>query len=247
MVVYLLIMKVQVLSLDNHYAIRIMYTAARTCYSKESPIKIFYESASKPVEDMQKVIAKALDAGHLSIAEHYQFNILIEGVSRALSHQLVRHRHCTFSQQSQRYCKLDNHNCFDYVEPQSIAKNIILRDKFRQEMYSLSELYNILIENGIEPEDARSILPNACTTNLVLTCNLHELMHICNERLCTCAQLEIRKLFNEIANQAIKDIPFMKTYFVPKCEKLGYCNESEKRSCKRKQLKENIIYKSQEI
>lgn len=233
-------MKVQVISLDSHYATRIMYTAARTCYSKESPIKIFYDSASKTREEMLKVIYKALDAGHLSIAEHYQFNILIEGVSRALTHQLVRHRHCTFSQQSQRYCKLDNHNCFNYVEPQSITKNIILRDKFRQEMYSLSELYNILIENGIEPEDARSILPNACTTNLVLTCNLHELMHICNERLCTCAQAEIRRLFNDIKNQVIKDISWTGKYLVPKCEKLGYCNENAKRTCGRKALKKII-------
>ena len=229
-------MKVQVLSLDSHYAIRIMYTAARTCYSKESPIKIFYDSATKPVEDMQKVIAKALDAGHLSIAEHYQFNMLIEGVSRALTHQLVRHRHCTFSQQSQRYCKADKES-FNYVVPDNIANIPLLKNNFEVAMYSLSELYNILIENGIQPEDARSVLPNACCTNIVLTCNLRELMHICNERLCTCAQLEIRKLFNEITNQAIKDIPFLKKYLVPKCEKLGYCNESEKRSCGRKSRK----------
>ena len=113
-------MRAQVLSIDNHYAYRIMYTAARTCYSKDSPIDIFYNSASKDVSDMEKVICKALDAGHLSIAEHYQFNILIEGVSRALTHQLVRHRHCTFSQQSQRYCKLDKG--FDYLIPESISR-----------------------------------------------------------------------------------------------------------------------------
>lgn len=229
-------MKVQVLSLDSHYAIRIMYTAARTCYSNQSPIKIFYDSASKFIEDMQKVIGKALDAGHLSIAEHYQFNILIEGVSRALTHQLVRHRHCTFSQQSQRYCKTDKEG-FDYVVPDNIANIPLLKNNFEVAMYSLSEFYNILIENGIQPEDARSVLPNACCTNIVLTCNLRELMHICNERLCTCAQLEIRRLFNEIAKQAIKDIPFMKKYLVPKCEKLGYCNELPNRSCGRKSAK----------
>ena len=121
-------MKVQVISLDSQYAVRIMYTSARTCYSKESPIKIFYDSASKTQEDMLKVIYKALDAGHLSIAEHYQFNILIEGVSRALTHQLVRHRHCTFSQQSQRYCKTENG--FDYVIPDSVKNNSDLKDGF---------------------------------------------------------------------------------------------------------------------
>lgn len=233
-------MKVQVISLDSQYATRIMYTAARTCYSKESPIKIFYDSASKTQEDMLKVIYKALDAGHLSIAEHYQFNILIEGVSRALTHQLVRHRHCTFSQQSQRYCKA-NKEGFDYVIPDNVANIPVLKNNFEVAMYSLSELYNILTENGIQPEDARAVLPNACATNLVLTCNLHELMHICNERLCTCAQIEIRKLFNEIVNQAVKDMPFIKKYLVPKCEKLGYCNEISNRSCGRKPIKKIMI------
>lgn len=232
-------MKVQVISLDSHYATRIMYTAARTCYSKESPIKIFYDSVSKTREEMLKVIYKALDAGHLSIAEHYQFNILIEGVSRALTHQLVRHRHCTFSQQSQRYCKADKEG-FEYVIPDDIANIPVLKSNFEVAMYSLSELYNILTENGIKPEDARSVLPNACCTNIVLTCNLRELMHICNERLCTCAQAEIRRLFNDIKNQVIKDISWTDKYLVPKCEKLGYCNENAKRTCGRKALKKII-------
>lgn len=232
-------MKVQVISLDSHYATRIMYTAARTCYSKESPIKIFYDSASKTQEEMLKVIYKALDSGHLSIAEHYQFNILIEGVSRALTHQLVRHRHCTFSQQSQRYCKADKEG-FEYVIPDDIANIPVLKNNFEVAMYSLSELYNILTENGINPEDARSVLPNACCTNIVLTCNLSELMHICNERLCTCAQAEIRRLFNDIKNQVIKDISWTDKYLVPKCEKLGYCNENAKRTCGRKALKKII-------
>lgn len=232
-------MKVQVISLDSHYATRIMYTAARTCYSKESPIKIFYDSASKTREEMLKVIYKALDAGHLSIAEHYQFNILIEGVSRALTHQLVRHRHCTFSQQSQRYCKADKEG-FEYVIPDDIANIPVLKNNFEVAMYSLSELYNILTENGINSEDARAVLPNACSTNLVLTCNLRELMHICNERLCTCAQAEIRRLFNDIKNQVIKDISWTGKYLVPKCEKLGYCNENAKRTCGRKALKKII-------
>lgn len=229
-------MRVQVLSLDSHYALRIMYTAARTCYSKQSPIDIFYHSASKPIEEMEKVICKVLDAGHLSIAEHYNFNILIEGVSRALTHQLVRHRHCTFSQQSQRYCKADKGG-FDYVIPDNIANIPVLKNNFEVAMYSLSELYNILTENGIQPEDARAILPNACSTNIVVTCNLRELMHICNERLCTCAQLEIRKLVNETARQVIKDLPMSKKYLVPKCEVVGYCNELAGRNCGRKPLK----------
>lgn len=231
-------MKVQVLSIDSQYADRIMYTAARTCYSKLSPIDIFYESISKSMQDMEKVILKALDAGHLSISEHYSFNILIEGVSRALTHQLVRHRHCTYSQQSQRYCKLADG--FDYVIPDSIEANDELKDGFKMAMATLSDLYDVLIENGIKSEDARALLPNACSSNIVVTCNLRELMHICNERLCTCAQIEIRKLFNEIVKQSIQHIPWLKRYLVPKCELLGYCNEIPNRSCGRKPLKNNL-------
>ena len=227
-------MRAQVLQLDCHLVNRLLYTAARTCYSKESPIDIFYNSVNKPFEDMEKVIFKALDAGHLSIAEHCNMNILIEGVSRSLTHQLVRHRHCTFSQQSQRYCKLNEG--FDYLIPNSIKRNKDLEEGFKIAMTSLSKFYDILIAEGIKPEDARFVLPNACSSNIVLTCNLRELMHICNERLCACAQAEIRQLFSEIVRQVIDYIPWTSKYLVPKCELLGYCNEKT-RSCGRKHFK----------
>lgn len=233
-------MKVQVNIPDTHYALRTMYTAARTCYSKDSPIKIFYESASIPCEEMLKLMDKVINAGHLSTTEHFTFNILIEGVSRALTHQLVRHRLASYSQQSQRYCKADKEG-FDYVIPDNIANVPMLKNNFETAMYSLSELYNILTENGILPEDARALLPNACLTNIVVTCNFRQLMHICNERLCTCAQKEIRSLFNEITRQFIKQCPWSAKYLVPKCEVLGYCNEFPKRSCRRKPLKQDIL------
>ena len=529
-------MKVQVLQIDYHFLDRLLYTAARTCYSKESPIKIFYDTIGKSFEDMEKTIFKALDAGHLSIAEHYQFNILIEGVSRALTHQLVRHRHCTYcidedtlisygengkkkikikdlftrpdqykqmmnirclnedtkelvsgklkevfytgeqevfeiltdsgykinatknhkfltkngwkiladlkindfvmvngmecykdknwlenkyrkenltipeiaaycgyskstiskwvrkyhlqkelgkgmlgrtppnkgknkynyepmmrtsikmkgnknfirlygsdspawkgdnvksgytmmhryyahsnicsncgpvnqthfhhrdknpfnnseenvielcipchksyhhkllsvivpskiisikkvgirktydlaligpnhnfiangfvvhnSMQSQRYCKFEGG--FDYIIPPSINCKPELKEGFKLAMHSLSELYDVLVQEGIKAEDARYLFPNACTTNLVLSCNLRELMHICNERLCTCAQMEIRQLILDIARQVINWVPWTQKYLVAKCENLGYCNEIPGRSCGKKPLK----------
>lgn len=229
-------MKVKVLPIYQLDVDRILWTAARTCYSNKSPVELYANSLSKSKEELEEVILKTLDYGHLSIVEHCNFNILIEGVSRALTHQLVRHRHCTFSQQSQRYCKTDKEG-FDYVVPDNIANIPFLKNNFEAAMYSLSELYNILIENGIQPEDARSVLPNACCTNIVLTCNLRELIHICNERLCTCAQTEIRILFNEIAKQVISFIPWTFKYLQPKCERLNYCPESKNRSCGRKPTK----------
>ena len=230
-------MKVQVLPIDYHFVDRLLYTAARTCYSKDPPTKIFYDAASMSYEQMETTIFKALDAGHLSIAEHYQFNILIDGVSRALTHQLVRHRHCTYSMQSQRYCKFEDG--FDYVMPDSIKQNDEFKQGFELAMTSLSKVYDVMLKYGVKAEDARYLFPNACTTNLVVSCNLHELMHICNERLCTCAQNEIRKLIMEIANQVIRWVPWTAKYLVPKCEKLGYCNEIPNRSCGKKPLKNN--------
>lgn len=226
-------MKVKVLPIYQLDVDRILWTAARTCYSNKSPVELYADSLSKSTEELEEVILKTLDYGHLSIVEHCNFNILIEGVSRALTHQLVRHRHCTFSQQSQRYCKTDKKG-FNYVVPDNIASIPLLKNNFEAAMYSLSELYNILIENGIQPEDARSILPNACCTNIVLTCNLRELIHICNERLCTCAQKEIRQLIKEITKQVISFIPWTSKYLQPKCERLNYCPESKNRSCGRK-------------
>lgn len=228
-------MRVQVNILDSHYALRIMYTAARTCYSKDSPIDIFYKSASIPVEEMLRLINKVFAAGHLSTAEHFTFNILIEGVSRSLTHQLVRHRLASYSQQSQRYCKLDDG--FKYDIPDSIAANTELKDSFQQAMVTLSDLYDVMIEQGIKAEDARALLPNACLSNIVVTCNFRQLMHICNERLCTCAQTEIRKLFNEITKQFVQQCPWAKSYLVPKCEIFGFCNELPGRSCGRKPVK----------
>lgn len=226
-------MKVKVLPIYQLDVDRLLWTAARTCYSNKSPIELYADSLSKSTEELEEVILKTLDYGHLSIVEHCNFNILIEGVSRALTHQLVRHRHCTFSQQSQRYCKAGKKG-FNYVVPDNIANIPLLKNNFEAAMYSLSELYNILIESGIQPEDARSILPNACCSNVVLTCNLRELMHICNERLCACAQKEIRQLIKEIAKQVISFIPWTSKYLQPKCERLNYCPESKNRSCGRK-------------
>ena len=225
-------MKVKVLPIYQLDVDRILWTAARTCYSNKSPIELYTESLSKSKEELEGVILKTLDYGHLSIVEHCNFNILIEGVSRALTHQLVRHRHCTFSQQSQRYCKLDKG--FNYVIPESINNDKYLKEGFDKMMFALSQVYDTFINNGVKSEDARYLLPNACCTNIVLTCNLRELIHICNERLCTCAQKEIRQLINEIAKQVISFIPWTSKYLQPKCERLNYCPESKNRSCGRK-------------
>ena len=239
-------MKAFVIPFDNTRIINIIYTAGRTCYSKEGPISIWEETqrdcSKEAIDKRVKLINQILGSGHLSVAEHASFTILIEGVSRALTHQLVRHRSgISYSQQSQRYCEFDKG--FKYVKPESINKNLELSELLNSTMASLEDVYDILVSNGIPAEDARCVLPNACTTNITVTCNLRELMHIANERLCTCAQQEIRALVDSIIKQICKELPFLKEYLVPKCELLGYCNESSKRTCGRKSLKKVVVNK----
>lgn len=145
--------------------------------------------------------------GHLSVMEHIYFTFKIEGISRACSHQLVRHRHCSFTQRSQRYCSEDG---FQYVVPPSL-----LFSSFYGDMEDLQDWYGQYQELGVPNEDARYILPNACATSLYLSCNLRELIHMANERLCTRAQWEIRDLVREMCNLVDPQLHFM---LVPKCK-----------------------------
>lgn len=145
--------------------------------------------------------------GHHSVFEHIYFTFKIEGISRACSHQLVRHRHCSFTQRSQRYCEEDG---FDYVIPPTIDHST-----FETEMANIKECYrNHRADIDVPNEDARYILPNACATELYLSCNLRELIHIANERLCTRAQWEIRWLVKQMVSLVDPSLHFM---LVPKC------------------------------
>ena len=149
--------------------------------------------------------------GHHSVFEHIYFTFKIEGISRACSHQLVRHRHCSFTQRSQRYCSEDG---FGFVTPHSIEK-IDVMGGYPGLMDTIAENYEELQALDIPNEDARYVLPNACKTDLYLSCNLRELIHISNERLCLRAQWEIRELVKQMVALVDPDLQFM---LVPKCK-----------------------------
>lgn len=149
--------------------------------------------------------------GHHSVFEHIYFTFKIEGISRACSHQLVRHRHCSFTQRSQRYCSEDD---FGYVTPPTVKENE-QSDLYIRSMNALDLDYALLTEAGIANEDARYVLPNACETSLYLSCNLRELIHMSNERLCRKAQWEIRELVQQMVYCVNADLWFM---LVPKCK-----------------------------
>ena len=145
--------------------------------------------------------------GHHSVFEHIYFTFKIEGISRACSHQLVRHRHCSFTQRSQRYCSEDG---FDYVTPPGMNEA-----GFWIDIDTIKGWYEEYQGLGIPNEDARYILPNACATSLYLSCNLRELLHMANERLCSRAQWEIRDLVREMCSLVDPQLQFM---LVPKCQ-----------------------------
>ena len=165
--------------------------------------------------------------GHHSVFEHIYFTFKIEGISRACSHQLVRHRMCAFTQRSQRYCSEDG---FGFVTPPTIHDDPSSEFNYRKVMNRVQDTYTGLTKMGEIPnEDARFLLPNACETSLFLSCNLRELIHIANERLCNRAQWEIRELVTQMRNLVDENLRWM---LVPKCQS-GFlicnspCNKKE--------------------
>lgn len=208
--------------------LKTIYTACRTCYSADSPINIYNNTDDK--EKMLKLIERVISSGHFSTIEHIQVSFAISNVSRACTHQLVRHRHMSFSQKSQRYVKEKGQ--FDYIIPPTIKKNEELKTKFIDFMEEISNKYQEFVEAGIPAEDARFVLPNATASSMVASLNLRELIHLANLRLCTRAQYEIRTLVKLMCDELIKEEPWLKPYLVPKCERLGYCDEDK--SCGRK-------------
>jgi thymidylate synthase (FAD) len=200
----------------------VLYTAARTCYSAHGPSEI--QSGSAGPDEMLKLIRKVKSAGHHSILEHVSCSFGIEGISRSCTHQLVRHRIASYSQQSQRYVRMDDP---EWVVPDSIRDepgNLML---FSEAVSKAAEIYNELVSRGVAEEDARFVLPNACKTNIVVTMNLRELMHASGLRLCYNAQWEIRGVFEGMARAIATsdELEWFAASMRPKCFEAGKCDE----------------------
>ena len=275
-------MKVKLLTCTSN-PIDVMWVAARTCYSAKSPIEMwetnedkkfnielkhederdaFSEINTEIIEKHWNLVKKVLDSGHQSVAEHVYFTFAIEGISRACSHQLVRHRAgIVFSQQSQRYVEIkeDIGELVDLEQEAIKAVDAVGWDLYRPnpELLQILEKYfttvsketcgfylRILLNylnrtaNGMKPEDARQFLLNATKTNLTMTVNYRELIHICNLRLCTRAQKEIRDLFKLIKEEVEKQDERLASYLVPQCEVYDICFEHK--GCGRKPKLEAI-------
>ncbi|RLF49936.1 MAG: FAD-dependent thymidylate synthase [Thermoplasmata archaeon] len=172
---------------------RLCCAAAKLCHEKEErDFMEMYEGLSD--KHVRAVLRTVLKLGHESVIEHASFTFYIEGVSRALTHQLVRHRIASYSQQSQRHVTLKN---FGYVVPDSIKENEELAKRYEDVMNYLAKEYDEFLKK-VPKEDARYVLPNACTTKIVVTMNARELRHFFRLRCEKSAQWEIRKLAREM-------------------------------------------------
>ena len=168
---------------------RAVATAARLCYAPVGGRELM-ESLTD--EKIRKVLTTIMSSGHFSTLEHASYTFAVEGVSRALTHQLVRHRLASYNQQSQRYVKFKEEP--PIVRPASVDTNPEAAQDFDEAIDACWQAYDKLVQAGVPAEDARYILPNACETKIVVTMNIRELMHFFSNRCCNRAQWEIREL-----------------------------------------------------
>lgn len=214
--------------------------AARLCYS---PVGVDELNEKLSDEAVAKFVRKLSDLGHASTFEHVSFTFAVEGVSRVLTHQLVRHRIASYSQQSQRY--VVEHD-FESIMPPAIMKNAAAKEKFASLMQDIQNVYTELVTLGIDKEDARYVLPNATETKIVITMNVRSLLNFFELRCCQRAQWEIRTLAQKMLIEVKKVAPVLFEKAGPTCETARICNEGEM-SCgrleallKQDELKKNV-------
>lgn len=224
-------MEVKLLSYTNNPK-RVIYSAARQCYSKLSAYQIYSDQEKELSEKLKKFISHLVQRGHLSPLEHVNFTYAASGLSRVCTHQLVRHRIASYSQQSQRYVSMDD---FKFITPQSIKNNKEAEEKFMEVIEYLKGKYGqirkILEKNSkLDKEkinqDLRFLLPQGCQTKIVVTMNSRQLLHFFSERLCLRAQWEIRELATRMLTLAKKVLPEVFDIGGAKCKNLDFCPES---------------------
>lgn len=174
----------------------------------------------------EQILHHIIKAGHWTPLEFAGFNFRVQGVSRALTHQLVRKRvGVAFCQESQRYVDYKN-NC-DFVAPPSIVCDAEATQIYNAALYRAWETYEQLRNLDIPPEDARFVLPNACESTISMSINYHALIDLCKERLCSRAQWEIRAMVAEMKKEVEKISPTLAGYLQPKCYWLKNCPEAK--------------------
>ena len=195
--------------------------AIRQCYAAVGATDLKKKTNE---ETKKRLIKQILESGHTSTIEHASFTFAIEGISRACSHQLVRHRLASYSMQSQRYVDLSKKGML-YIVPPSIGNDKKLRKLYKLKMTEIEAGYKALLDAGVKPEDARFMLPNACETKLVVTMNARALDNFFRERLCNRAQWEIRTMAVEMKKLVIKVAPILFQNVGASCQTEKICWE----------------------
>ncbi|MDQ0203441.1 FAD-dependent thymidylate synthase [Pectinatus haikarae] len=200
---------------------RTVAMAARLCYSPVGAEELAEKMSDGQVE---KLVKKIVKMGHASTLEHVSFTFAIEGISRVLTHQLVRHRIASYSQQSQRY--VAEHD-FEYILPPSIQKNETAAKKFTDLMQKIRTAYDELTQMGIPKEDARYVLANAAETKIVVTFNARSLQHFFSLRCCHRAQWEIRAMAYMMLKEVKNAAPLLFKNAGASCVATGVCPEGD--------------------
>ncbi|WP_124060223.1 FAD-dependent thymidylate synthase [Gordonibacter sp. Marseille-P4307] len=200
---------------------RAIATAARLCYAPVGASELM-ESMSE--ERMYSVLKTIMGSGHFSTLEHASYTFAIDGVSRALTHQLVRHRLASYNQQSQRYVKFEDG--FDAVKPETIAERPEVSAEFDRIIADIEKTYQRFLQAGVPAEDARYLLPNAAETKIVVTMNVRELLHFFTHRCCLRAQWEIRELAGRMLDLARPTAPYIFMDAGASCVR-GRCSEGK--------------------
>lgn len=237
-------MKVKLLSYTPEPE-KLVATAAKLCYSS-SDIESLRDGLTE--DKISDFIDMLTSIGHESVMEHVCFTFGVEGISRACSHQLVRHRIASYSQKSQRYV---NENGFEFITPPSIADIPEAKSEYDRVIAEITESYEKLaailtdkhtaefIAQGLDEktarskasklanEDARFLLPNACETKIVVSMNVRSLFNFFRHRCCNRAQWEIRAVANEMLRQCLEVAPHIFAHAGPSCVAEGKCPEGK--------------------
>ena len=200
---------------------RAIATAARLCYA---PVGASELLETMPPERVESVLSTIMKSGHFSTLEHASYTFAVDGVSRALTHQLVRHRLASFNQQSQRYVKFEDG--LATVKPATVADDADAERIFDEAVQAAYDAYCKLLEAGVPAEDARYLLPNAAETKIVITMNVRELLHFFELRCCNRAQWEIRDLAWKMLELVRPTAPYVFMDAGPSCVR-GRCSEGK--------------------
>lgn len=198
---------------------RAIAAAARLCYAPVGAAELLETMSDEAVRKVLKVI---ITSGHTSALEHASYTFAIDGVSRALTHQLVRHRLASYNQQSQRYVSYAEEP--EFIVPPSIAENPAALKRYKAANAAAFAAYRELLDSGVAPEDARYLLPNAMETKIVVTMNVRELLHFLELRCCNRAQWEIRALALSMLDLAEPTAPYIFMDAGASCRR-GPCRE----------------------